>query len=94
MFYWLMVIKNPKGRGADDNPGNRFERLHVEPYDEDLLPDDVTETVPTTYLGVASKSVLTTNDSPDVGFRYSVNPYSGCSHACAYFQLLHCCDGY
>jgi DNA repair photolyase len=79
-----MIIKNPKGRGAQDNPGNRFEPRHVEPYDEDIYPEDVTDSVPTTYLAVASKSVLTKNDSPDVGFRYSVNPYSGCAHGCSY----------
>jgi DNA repair photolyase len=79
-----MVIRQPRGRGAEDNPGNRFERLHVEPYDEDLLPEDVTDHVETVYLSVASKSVLTKNDSPDIGFRYSVNPYSGCTHGCSY----------
>lgn len=79
-----MVIKDPKGRGAADNPTNRFERLSVEAYDEDLLPDDVSNHVETVYLDAASKSILTKNDSPDVGFRYSVNPYYGCAHGCAY----------
>lgn len=79
-----MVIKDPRGRGAADNPANRFERLSVEAYDEDLLPEDVTDHVETVYLDAASKTILTRNDSPDVGFRYSVNPYYGCTHGCAY----------
>lgn len=79
-----MVIKDPTGRGAQVNPKNRFERLTVEPYDEDLLPDDVENRLETVYLDAASKSILTTNDSPDIGFRYSVNPYYGCTHGCAY----------
>lgn len=79
-----MVIKDPKGRGAQANPANRFERLSVEPSDDDLLPEDITNHVETVYLDAASKTILTKNDSPDVGFRYSVNPYYGCSHGCAY----------
>jgi DNA repair photolyase len=82
--YVPMVIKDPKGRGAAGNPTNRFEHLSVEAYDEDLLPDDVTHRVETVYLDAASKSILTKNDSPDVSFRYSVNPYYGCTHGCAY----------
>lgn len=31
-----------------------------------------------------SRSILSTNDSPDIGFRFSINPYRGCQHACAY----------
>jgi DNA repair photolyase len=81
---FFMVIKDIKGRGAGGNPTNRFERLAVEAYDEDLLPEDVSDRVETVYLDAASKSILTKNDSPDVGFRYSVNPYYGCTHGCAY----------
>lgn len=79
-----MVVKQPKGRGAADNPGNRFELLHVEPYEEDLYPEDFTDRIETTYLAVSIKSILTKNDSPDIGFRYSINPYSGCTHGCSY----------
>lgn len=75
---------NIRGRGAAQNPGNRFERLHMEPSNEDLLPEDVADSVETVYLETSSKSILTRNDSPDLGFRYSVNPYSGCTHGCSY----------
>ena len=39
---------------------------------------------PTEYLPDRSRTVVTENDSPDVGFRYSINPYRGCSHGCSY----------
>ncbi len=56
----------------------------MEPDYEALLTDDVGDRIDTTYLAVSSKSILTKNDSPDMGFRYSVNPYSGCTHGCSY----------
>src|SRR6185295_913480 len=41
-------------------------------------------TVPTEFLADTSQSVVTQNDSPDISFRYSLNPYRGCEHGCAY----------
>ncbi len=65
-------------RGVTTNPQNRFERLQIEP-DE---PFD--GGAPTVYYRDASRSVLAENDSPDVGFRFSLNPYRGCEHGCVY----------
>jgi DNA repair photolyase len=71
-----------RGRGAADNPANRFDRIHYEP-DPDLDPDD--QPAPRTqFLRDATRSIITTNDSPDVGFGASLNPYRGCEHGCAY----------
>ena len=78
----------PKGRGSHLNPPNRFGGLHYVPdweqieHDAEYL-DDIRNT-PTQYLPDQAKSIVTENNSPDVGFRYSVNPYRGCSHGCAY----------
>src|SRR5262245_8306331 len=70
------------GRGAADNPPNRFERLHYEP-DPDAAADD--NPAPTTeFYRDASRSILATNDSPDIGFDASINPYRGCETGCAY----------
>jgi DNA repair photolyase len=70
-----------RGRGAADNPPNRFERLHYEP-DPDAPPE---EGAPKTELyRDAARSILSKNDSPDVPFTYSVNPYRGCEHGCIY----------
>jgi len=66
------------GRGAADNPANRFERIEVE------LDGTTPERVETVYLDDSSRSVISTNTSPDVGFDASLNPYRGCEHGCIY----------
>ena len=69
-----------KGRGAIGNPQNRFETLEVERDEEVPGPERIdTELLPDT-----SRTVIATNDSPDVGFSASVNPYRGCEHGCIY----------
>lgn len=73
-----------RGRGAVSNRAGRFERLAGEPVDdgwETLAEESVlrTEVLPDT-----SRSVIATNQSPDVPFDQSVNPYRGCEHGCAY----------
>jgi DNA repair photolyase len=70
------------GRGAAGNPKNRFERIEVEPDPAELEGDEPRpETV---YLRDHSRSIIARNDSPDIGFDASVNPYRGCSHGCVY----------
>jgi DNA repair photolyase len=71
-----------RGRGTPENPPNRFERFAYLPILES--PDDAERAVKTQYLKDASRSLLTTNDSPDVGFDASINPYRGCEHGCVY----------
>jgi DNA repair photolyase len=61
---------------ALSNPQNRFFSSH---YDYDIAPAQNVEIIPD-----ASKSILTHNTSPDLGFNWTVNPYRGCNHACAY----------
>jgi DNA repair photolyase len=69
-------------RGAASNPANRFEPIHLE-RDADWNPDE--DPLPRTqFLKDHSSSVITYNDSPDVGFEASINPYRGCEHGCAY----------
>src|SRR5438552_95352 len=70
------------GRGASANPPNRFEALHYEP-DPDADPED--EIAPATrLLRDGTRSIISYNDSPDVGFDASINPYRGCEHGCIY----------
>jgi DNA repair photolyase len=70
------------GRGAAGNPKNRFERIGLKPELEALgVEEPGSETV---YLRDASRSIITRNESPDIGFDASINPYRGCSHGCAY----------
>ncbi len=76
-----------RGRGTQSNPANRFETAVLEPFDDgwdtldglaDLPP------LPTTLTRDASKSVISWNTSPDIGFDRAVNPYRGCEHGCVY----------
>lgn len=69
-------------RGATNNPANRFEPIHLE-RDADWNPEE--DSLPRTqFLKDHSSSIITYNDSPDVGFEASINPYRGCEHGCAY----------
>jgi DNA repair photolyase len=76
------------GRGTPLNPGNRFEPFHLEADFEHVEGDEEylasLEKPATQYFIDSSKSIIATNDSPDVGFTHSINPYRGCSHGCVY----------
>ena len=71
-----MQVKH-KGRGATSNASGRFERHHYVP----LVERDKIETVVSTDH---SRSIIAKNDSPDVPFSLSINPYRGCEHGCIY----------
>lgn len=73
-----------KGRASGFNPANRFERLHIEPDEYLVAEDGLDRKIQTQYFVDTSKSVLARNDSPDLPFRYSINPYRGCEHGCIY----------
>ena len=69
-------------RGALGNPANRFETLRLDP-DADWNPDD--NPLPRTqFLRDLSATIITRNESPDVPFEASINPYRGCEHGCIY----------
>lgn len=72
-----------RGRGADINPPNRFEALHVE-TDEDAWIDDDPRPLRTTFLRDDSQGILATNAAEDISYDYGLNPYRGCEHGCAY----------
>ena len=73
-----------KGRGATDNPANRFEQLHVVAEGAAAGYDGETLSPETIFYRDASRTILSRNDSPDVGFDVSINPYRGCEHGCIY----------
>jgi DNA repair photolyase len=77
--------RTPKGRGATFSPANRYESLTREAMDDGWgLHDEAAPLLKTTLTRDASRSVITYNDSPDVGFDRSINPYRGCEHGCVY----------
>ena len=71
-----------RGRGAAANPANRFEKLAVVPDPTAADPDS--PPLRTVFLRDTSRSIIARNDSPDVGFEFSLNPYRGCEHGCVY----------
>jgi len=77
-----MAIEPIPTRGAGSNPANRFEKIHLEP-DLDWNPEE--DPLPRTqFLKDRTSTIISRNDSPDVGFEASVNPYRGCEHGCIY----------
>lgn len=89
-----VIKENPQsrnalhGRGASWSPANRFEKLHVDLTDEDVVQEDPeTGEQPrrqTQFFRDATKTIVARNNSPDVGFEVSINPYRGCEHGCIY----------
>ncbi len=76
-----------KGRGAALNPEGRFERENREPFDDgwgDTLPVDEPVRPQTMVTAERVKSIVSRNDSPDIPFTCSINPYRGCEHGCIY----------
>ncbi|PQJ34146.1 radical SAM protein [Salinibacter sp. 10B] len=72
-----------QGRGARTNPATQYEPLHID-LDPAALDEEERRQVETTYFHDPTQSILSTNESPDVPFRYSINPYRGCEHGCVY----------
>jgi DNA repair photolyase len=74
-----------KGRGAVSNPEGRFETRTREDFDDGwLVEEPETARLETTVTAEAAKSIITRNQSPDVAFEQSINPYRGCEHGCVY----------
>jgi DNA repair photolyase len=76
------------GRGASWSPPNRFEKLHVDLTNIDLanveLSQDERPNPQTQFIRDDTKTIVARNQSPDVGFETSINPYRGCEHGCIY----------
>ena len=73
-----------KGRGALSNPQGRFDRTGVEAVDDGWFQEEAPASVATSLQPDRARGVITTNDSPDIGFDQSINPYRGCEHGCIY----------
>src|SRR5437870_7618060 len=72
-------------RGARSFVAGRFETLAREPFDDGWTPEerDATE-LQTSVTEERARSIISRNDSPDIGFSQSINPYRGCEHGCIY----------
>ncbi len=73
-----------RGRGAKSNRTGRFESQVSEAFDDGWGEEEEPAQIATTLQPMKSRTIIARNDSPDVGFESSINPYRGCSHGCIY----------
>jgi DNA repair photolyase len=74
------------GRGALSNPPGRFDRQQLAPVDDGWYLEEAPDSIATTLEPERAREIITTNDSPDIPFEQSINPYRGCAHGCVYCQ--------
>ena len=80
-----MAPLQPNGRGARSNATGRYESLQREDFDDGWTElDDEPKKLRTVLHLERARKIITTNDSPDIGFDQSINPYRGCEHGCIY----------
>ena len=72
------------GRGALSNPPGRFDKQQLASVDDGWYQDEVPESIDTTVEPDRAREVISTNDSPDIPFERSINPYRGCESCCIY----------
>lgn len=75
-----------KGRGSGVNPEGRFENVEREAFDDgwESAAQEEARALKTVVTDERAKSIITRNDSPDIPFTQSINPYQGCEHGCIY----------
>jgi len=73
-----------RGRGANVNMASRFEKFETEPIDDGWDNLQAASQVKTTVSEEIARSIITKNNSPDISFSRSINPYRGCEHGCTY----------
>lgn len=73
-----------RGRGAVSNATGRYELMAREAFDDGWTEDDEPKQLTTTLSRENARRIITRNDSPDIGFNASINPYRGCEHGCIY----------
>ncbi len=79
----MIALKNQKGRGANSNPDSRYVKFQRESID-DGWAEEAEDRLTTQILVERSRTIITRNQSPDIPFDRSINPYKGCEHGCVY----------
>jgi DNA repair photolyase len=83
-MYSIEMSQYLKGRGALSNPPNRFAATRVADVEDGWSLQEVPESVATHVRPERARTLITTNQSPDIPFDQSINPYRGCEHGCPY----------
>ena len=73
-----------KGRGALSNPPGRFDKLTQTLEHDGWYEEEAPNKIETVVMPEPARSIISRNDSPDIGFGQSINPYRGCAHGCIY----------
>ncbi len=81
---WMVEGERRRGRGALSNPAGRFEPHSRERFDDGWQELDDLPAFRTSVTVEKPRTIINRNDSPDVGFDRSINPYRGCEHGCVY----------
>ncbi|RTL92914.1 PA0069 family radical SAM protein [Ancylobacter aquaticus] len=81
---WMVEAERRRGRGALSNPAGRFEPHSRERFDDGWLGLDDLPPFRTSVTVEKPRTIINRNESPDVGFDRSINPYRGCEHGCVY----------
>ena len=80
----LVAESRRKGRGARSNVGGRYERERREDFDDGWQSIGELDAFKTVVQDETAKSIVASNNSPDISFDQSINPYRGCEHGCSY----------
>src|SRR5579862_4433841 len=73
-----------KGRGAVGNPQPRYLRTGIDAVDDGWYREEMPDSIATEVRPEPARTIISRNDSPDIGFDQSINPYRGCEHGCIY----------
>ena len=80
----LTPVDVRRGRGAASNATGRFETLRREDFDDGWERGEILEPLKTEVVMEKPRTIITRNESPDISFDRSINPYRGCEHGCVY----------
>ncbi len=83
---YSQTMERYKGRGALSNPHPRYVGAQTEAVDDGWYQEATPDSIATEVRPEPARTVITRNDSPDIGFEQSINPYRGCEHGCVYCQ--------
>jgi DNA repair photolyase len=83
-MYSIPMSQYLKGRGALSNPANRFSATRVTDVEDGWSLQEVPDSIATQVRPERARTIITTNQSPDIPFEQSINPYRGCEHGCPY----------
>ena len=81
---YRVELERRRGRGSSANPTGRYEPVQRESFDDGWDLDEEAAKLPTEITIEKPRTIITKNDSPDIAFDRSINPYRGCEHGCSY----------